>query len=68
MARQRAAPGRTTADRLRELDLISRWAATTERELRRAPFQRDIAFLRRLLPLMELMGLLLRCRGPGPRA
>jgi 1-acyl-sn-glycerol-3-phosphate acyltransferase len=56
MARQFAAAGRTIGDRFRELDLISLWAATTEREIRREPFQRDVAFLRGLLPFMKLMG------------
>ena len=56
MVRQFAAAGRTVVDRIRELDLIALWAASTEREIQREPFQRDIGFLRRLLPLMELMG------------
>jgi 1-acyl-sn-glycerol-3-phosphate acyltransferase len=56
MVRQFGAAGRTLVDRIREFDLISLWAATTEREIRQEPFQRDVGFLRRLLPLMELMG------------
>jgi 1-acyl-sn-glycerol-3-phosphate acyltransferase len=39
---------------LSRLDVIGTWAATTERELHAEPFQRDIAFLRRILPLMEI--------------
>jgi len=45
----------TIADWLRDLDPINLWAATTEREIHRDPFRRDIAFLRRLLPRMELL-------------
>jgi len=40
---------------LGQLDLIAAWAEATEREIRRQPFQRDVAFLRRLLPYMERM-------------
>src|SRR5262245_34788128 len=35
------------------LDVIGTWAATTERELRNEPFQRDTDFLRQILPFME---------------
>lgn len=40
---------------LDRLDLIAAWAAATEREVSRDPFQRDVAFLGRLLPYMERM-------------
>jgi 1-acyl-sn-glycerol-3-phosphate acyltransferase len=36
------------------LDVVRLWAAATERELRGDPFRRDVDFLRRMLPLMEL--------------
>ncbi len=36
------------------LDLIARWAELTGRELRAEAFQRDIGFLRRMLPLLEI--------------
>jgi 1-acyl-sn-glycerol-3-phosphate acyltransferase len=36
------------------LDVIGRWAESTERELRADAFQRDIGFLRRMLPLLGL--------------
>lgn len=45
----------TLVDRLRALDPIAAWAAATEREVREEPFQRDVDFLGRLLPLMEVM-------------
>jgi 1-acyl-sn-glycerol-3-phosphate acyltransferase len=38
---------------LQPLDIVSVWAAATRREVRRRPFQRDVEFLRRLLPYME---------------
>lgn len=41
--------------RLRDLDPINLWAEVTDREIHQQPFQRDIAFLRRLLRGMELM-------------
>lgn len=47
--------GATLAGRLRALDPIAAWAAATEREIREEPFQRDVEFLRTLLPLMEIM-------------
>ncbi|MFN8642926.1 MAG: 1-acyl-sn-glycerol-3-phosphate acyltransferase [Candidatus Binatia bacterium] len=37
------------------LDLVSGWAAATAREIRQQPFQRDVAFLRRILPYMEIL-------------
>lgn len=37
----------------RRLDLIGVWSATTEREIAAEAFQRDPAFLARILPLME---------------
>ncbi|MEO8137275.1 MAG: 1-acyl-sn-glycerol-3-phosphate acyltransferase, partial [Betaproteobacteria bacterium] len=40
---------------LGRLDIVAAWAEATEREIRRRPFQRDVAFLRRLLPYMEQM-------------
>ena len=48
-----ALPG-TLLDRLRALDLVAAWAASTERALAEDPFQRDLAFLRRVLDLMEI--------------
>jgi 1-acyl-sn-glycerol-3-phosphate acyltransferase len=39
----------------RHLDVIGAWSAATEREIRAQPFQRDVAFLRALLPWMERM-------------
>jgi 1-acyl-sn-glycerol-3-phosphate acyltransferase len=45
----------TIADWLRDLDPINLWATKTKREIRREPFRRDIDFLRRLLPRMELL-------------
>jgi 1-acyl-sn-glycerol-3-phosphate acyltransferase len=42
-------------DLARRLDLIGSWADATERELGAEAFQRDTAFLRRLLPLMNVM-------------
>lgn len=47
--------GATLAERLRTLDPIAVWAAATEREIQEEPFQRDVEFLRTLLPLMEIM-------------
>jgi 1-acyl-sn-glycerol-3-phosphate acyltransferase len=41
-------------ERLRAIDPIAAWAAATERELGAEPFQRDVDFLRRILPLMEV--------------
>jgi len=46
--------GRSVGDRLRSLDLIGVWSETTAREIQAAPFQRDVEFLRWLLPYMEL--------------
>jgi 1-acyl-sn-glycerol-3-phosphate acyltransferase len=43
------------ADRVRELDPIAAWAAATEREIHGQPFQRDVEFLGKLLPLMEIL-------------
>src|SRR5262245_17090801 len=40
-------------ERLHALDLIGSWAAATQRELQAEPFQRDVEFLRRIVPLME---------------
>ncbi len=37
------------------LDVIGAWARATERELRAEAFQRDVAFLRGLLPFMNVM-------------
>jgi 1-acyl-sn-glycerol-3-phosphate acyltransferase len=37
------------------LDIIGAWSQATEREIRADPFQRDVAFLRALLPWMERM-------------
>ena len=37
-------------DALGRLDVVSAWAEATAREVRQHPFQRDVAFLRRLLP------------------
>ncbi len=34
-------------------DVVATWAAVTERELGAEAFQRDVAFLERILPLME---------------
>jgi 1-acyl-sn-glycerol-3-phosphate acyltransferase len=39
---------------VRGLDFIGAWAAVTERELHADPFQRDVEFLRKMLPLMEI--------------
>jgi 1-acyl-sn-glycerol-3-phosphate acyltransferase len=39
-----------------ELDFVGAWARATERELGVEPFKRDVDFLARLLPLMELWG------------
>jgi 1-acyl-sn-glycerol-3-phosphate acyltransferase len=44
--------GRTVRG-LEALDVVRVWAETTERELQADPFQRDVDFLRRMLPLME---------------
>jgi 1-acyl-sn-glycerol-3-phosphate acyltransferase len=43
------------AERLRALDPIAAWASATEREIHAEPFQRDVEFLRTLLPLMEIL-------------
>ena len=43
------------ADRVRALDPIAAWAAATEREVKEEPFQRDVEFLGKLLPLMEIL-------------
>ena len=37
------------------VDLVGAWSAATEREIRAQPFQRDVEFLRVLLPWMEIM-------------
>jgi 1-acyl-sn-glycerol-3-phosphate acyltransferase len=47
--------GTALVERLRALDPIAAWAAATEREIHAEPFQRDVDFLRALLPLMEIM-------------
>jgi 1-acyl-sn-glycerol-3-phosphate acyltransferase len=39
---------------VRGFDFIGAWAAVTERELHADPFQRDVEFLRKMLPLMEI--------------
>lgn len=44
-------------ERLRAFDVIGAWAASTERALDADPFQRDLAFLRRVLGLMEIFSL-----------
>jgi 1-acyl-sn-glycerol-3-phosphate acyltransferase len=36
------------------LDIVGRWVESTERELRAEAFQRDLGFLQRILPLMEI--------------
>jgi len=36
------------------LDFIGAWATATKRELQAKPFQRDVEFLRRLLPYMDI--------------
>jgi len=41
--------------RIRELDPIATWAEVTEREIGDEPFQLDAEFLRKLLPMMELL-------------
>ena len=48
--------GRELIRRLRDIDPIEIWADATQREIASQPFQRDVGFLRRLLPLMELLG------------
>jgi 1-acyl-sn-glycerol-3-phosphate acyltransferase len=35
------------------LDIVAAWAEATQREIQQQPFQRDVAFLGRLLPYME---------------
>jgi 1-acyl-sn-glycerol-3-phosphate acyltransferase len=45
---------RGVGERLRRLDLIGAWSESTAREIQAAPFQRDVEFLRRLLPFMEM--------------
>jgi 1-acyl-sn-glycerol-3-phosphate acyltransferase len=40
--------------RLRALDLVESWAASTHRALGDEPFQRDLVFLRRVVALMEV--------------
>lgn len=47
--------GATLAERLRALDPIAAWADATAREIQDEPFQRDVAFLEKLLPLMEIL-------------
>lgn len=47
--------GSAIAERLRALDPIAAWADATAREIQEEPFQRDVEFLRTLLPLMEIM-------------
>jgi 1-acyl-sn-glycerol-3-phosphate acyltransferase len=37
------------------LDIVDAWSEATEREIRAQPFQRDVEFLRALLPWMERM-------------
>ncbi|HVO24191.1 MAG TPA: 1-acyl-sn-glycerol-3-phosphate acyltransferase [Candidatus Margulisiibacteriota bacterium] len=37
------------------VDVLGAWSAATEREIRAEPFQRDVEFLRALLPWMEIM-------------
>jgi 1-acyl-sn-glycerol-3-phosphate acyltransferase len=47
--------GEGFAATLRErLDVVGVWAEVTAREIHADPFRRDVQFLRRLLPLMEL--------------
>lgn len=46
--------GDALRDRLRALDLVDAWAASTERALEADPFQRDLTFLRGMLRLMEI--------------
>jgi 1-acyl-sn-glycerol-3-phosphate acyltransferase len=46
--------GRALRERLEALDVVRIWAETTEREIETDPFQRDVGFLRRMLPLMDL--------------
>ncbi len=46
--------GRAMRERLEALDVVRVWATATEREIQADPFQRDVEFLRRMLPLMEL--------------
>jgi 1-acyl-sn-glycerol-3-phosphate acyltransferase len=41
-------------DRLRALDVVEVWSASTERALAADPFQRDLTFLRGMLRLMEI--------------
>lgn len=43
------------SERVRALDLVTFWAASTERALDQPPFQHDPEFIARLLPLMEYM-------------
>lgn len=47
--------GGALAERLRGLDPIAAWASATDREIRAEPFQRDVEFLRTLLPLMDIL-------------
>ncbi|HZR81591.1 MAG TPA: 1-acyl-sn-glycerol-3-phosphate acyltransferase [Candidatus Binatia bacterium] len=49
------APGRIVAQGLRAFDVVGTWAEATEREVHADPFQRDPAFLARLLPWMEVL-------------
>lgn len=42
--------------RLRRFDPVEIWSEATRREVAAEPFQRDVDFLRGLLPLMELLG------------
>lgn len=45
--------GRGVAGQLRGLDPIAMWSEATEREVTAEAFQRDVDFLRRMLPLMN---------------
>jgi len=47
--------GAALAKQLGALDPIAAWAAATDREIHAEPFQRDVGFLRTILPLMEIM-------------
>jgi len=62
VSRRRAGSGGVAGETLRavrtlaaRLDPIQWWAGATEREIAEAPFQRDVDFLRRILPLMETL-------------
>lgn len=47
--------GRDVAEQLKRLDPIGLWSETTAREVDAEPFQRDVEFLRGILPYMETM-------------